>query len=163
MTCLSHPLELCICPHASTYHMLGWHFSVWLSFPQDLQIFEVRYHRLIFVSQGLYLSVWHAAAIQIFVIEWMNEPLSHLPFLCLSSQSNKLWHTTSSSMAWPLTEEFLGCRLFFSYLNLLLPRSEATGSDGQLIHTEVLSHFIIQILIELLLCSRHCAKVCVSH
>lgn len=64
-----------------------------------------------------------------------------------------------------LTAEFLGVQalLFFSYLNLLLPRSETTGSDGQLIHTEVLSHFIIQILIEFLLCARHCAKVCVSH
>ena len=79
----------------------------------------------------------------------MNEPLSHLPFLCLSSKPtthNLFLHGLA------LTAEFLGWRLSFSflYLNLLLPRSETTGSDGKLIHTEVLSHFIIQTLIEFL-------------
>ena len=93
----------------------------------------------------------------------MSPSVTYLSFVSLLSPQVLAHNLFLHGLA--VTAEFLGWRLSFSflYLNLLLPRSETTGSDGKLIHTEVLSHFIIQTLIEFLLCARHCAKVCVSH
>lgn len=90
----------------------------------------------------------------------MSSSATYLSFASLLSPQVLAHDLSPPPLAWlVLIGELLGWRLsfFFPYLNLLLSRSETTRSDDKLIHTEVLNHFIIQTLIEFLLCARHCA------